>query len=113
MDEQDGHSRRLHVKTVDGVGQILSIYMLNCSMAIERSELVSTRMWDKNSASLRRTIVVASLVTHRLLKEAARKPLTYWGINWILHKSVRHGSLTLHFEPFLFWLRIRNRKTTL
>ena len=33
-----------------------------------------------------------------------------------LHKSVRHRSLTLHFEPFRFWLRIRgdirNRKTT-
>jgi hypothetical protein len=36
-----------------------------------------------------------------------------------LHKSVRHRSLTLHFEPFQFWLRIRsirgdirNRKTT-
>jgi hypothetical protein len=33
-----------------------------------------------------------------------------------LHKSVLHGSLTLHFEPFRFWLRIprdiRNRKTT-
>ncbi len=32
-----------------------------------------------------------------------------------LHKSVRHRSLTLHFEPFRFWLRIRgdirNRKT--
>jgi hypothetical protein len=31
-------------------------------------------------------------------------------------KSVRHRSLTLHFEPFRFWLRIRrdirNRKTT-
>ncbi len=24
-----------------------------------------------------------------------------------LHKSVRHRSLTLHFEPFRFWLRIR------
>jgi hypothetical protein len=34
----------------------------------------------------------------------------------LLHKSVRHWSLTLHFEPFRFWLRIRgdicNRKTT-
>jgi hypothetical protein len=34
-----------------------------------------------------------------------------------LHKSVRHWSLTLHLEPFRFWLRIRgyipNRKTTL
>jgi hypothetical protein len=34
----------------------------------------------------------------------------------ILHKSVRHRSLTLHFEQFRFWLRIRgdirNRKTT-
>ncbi len=33
-----------------------------------------------------------------------------------LQKSVRHRSLTLHFEPFRFWLRIRgdirNRKTT-
>jgi hypothetical protein len=33
-----------------------------------------------------------------------------------LDKSVWHGSLTLNFEPFLFWLRIRrdvrNRKTT-
>jgi hypothetical protein len=33
-----------------------------------------------------------------------------------LHKPVRHGSLTLIGEPFLFWLRIlgdiRNRKTT-
>ncbi len=33
-----------------------------------------------------------------------------------LHKSVRHRSLTLHFEPFRFWLRIRgdirNRKMT-
>ncbi len=33
-----------------------------------------------------------------------------------LHKSVRNWSLTLHFEPFRFWLRIRgdihNRKTT-
>jgi hypothetical protein len=30
-----------------------------------------------------------------------------------LHKSVRHRSLTLHFEPFRFWIRkrgdIRNR----
>jgi hypothetical protein len=25
----------------------------------------------------------------------------------ILHKLVRHRSLTLHFEPFRFWLRIR------
>ncbi len=24
-----------------------------------------------------------------------------------LHKSVRHGSLTLLFEPFRFWLQIR------
>jgi hypothetical protein len=34
-----------------------------------------------------------------------------------LHKLVRHRSLTLHFEPFRFWLRIRgdirNRKTIL
>ncbi len=34
-----------------------------------------------------------------------------------LHKSVQHWSLTLHLEPFRFWLRIRgdirNRKTTL
>jgi hypothetical protein len=34
-----------------------------------------------------------------------------------LHKSVRHRSLTLHFEPFRFWLwirgGIRNQKTTL
>ncbi len=33
-----------------------------------------------------------------------------------LHKSFRHRSLTLHFEPFRFWLRtrgdIRNRQTT-
>jgi hypothetical protein len=33
-----------------------------------------------------------------------------------LHKPVRHRSLTLRFEPFRFWLRIRgdirNRKTT-
>ncbi len=33
-----------------------------------------------------------------------------------LHKSVRHRSLTLHFEPFRVWLRIRgdirNRKRT-
>jgi hypothetical protein len=33
-----------------------------------------------------------------------------------LHKSVRHRSLILHFEPFRFWLRIggdiHNRKTT-
>jgi hypothetical protein len=33
-----------------------------------------------------------------------------------LHKWVRHRYLTLHFEPFRFWLRIRgdirNRKTT-
>ena len=33
-----------------------------------------------------------------------------------LHKSVRHRSFTVHFEPFRFWLRIRgdirNRKTT-
>jgi hypothetical protein len=33
-----------------------------------------------------------------------------------LHKSVRHRSFTVHFEPFQFWLRIRgdirNRKTT-
>jgi hypothetical protein len=31
-----------------------------------------------------------------------------------LHKLVKHRSLTLHFEPFRFWLRIRgdirNRK---
>jgi hypothetical protein len=24
-----------------------------------------------------------------------------------LHKSVRHWSLTLHFEPYRFWLQIR------
>jgi hypothetical protein len=34
-----------------------------------------------------------------------------------LHKSARHRSLTLHFEPFRFWLGIRgdirNQKTTL
>jgi hypothetical protein len=34
-----------------------------------------------------------------------------------LHKSVRHRPLTLHFEPFRFWLRIRwdirNQKMTL
>ncbi len=33
-----------------------------------------------------------------------------------LHKSVRHRSFTLHFEPFRFWLRIRgdirNRKSS-
>ncbi len=33
-----------------------------------------------------------------------------------LHKPVRHWSLTLRFEPFRFWLRIRgdirNQKTT-
>jgi hypothetical protein len=33
-----------------------------------------------------------------------------------LHKQVRHRSITLRFEPFRFWLRIRgdirNRKTT-
>ncbi len=33
-----------------------------------------------------------------------------------LHKSVRHWSFTVHFEPFRFWLQIRgdirNRKTT-
>ncbi len=35
---------------------------------------------------------------------------------WIFNKPVRHRSLTLRFEPFLFWLRIRgyirNQKTT-
>jgi hypothetical protein len=31
-----------------------------------------------------------------------------------LHKSVQHWSLTLHFEPFRFWIRgdIRKHKTT-
>jgi hypothetical protein len=29
-----------------------------------------------------------------------------------LHKLVRHRSFTVHFEPFRFWLRILNRKTT-
>jgi hypothetical protein len=39
------------------------------------------------------------------------------GFLGFLHKTVRHWSLTLCFEPFRFWLQIRgdihNRKTTL
>ncbi len=35
---------------------------------------------------------------------------------WFLHKPVRHRSITLRFDPFRFWLRIRgdirNGKTT-
>ncbi len=38
------------------------------------------------------------------------------GFSGVLHKSVRHWSLTLHFKLIRFWLRIRgdirNRKTT-
>jgi hypothetical protein len=85
-------------------------YIISFSLSDEANllnlEIFFNRLWNRVHCQKTLKLSIISLKGHG--NEA-----DFLGF---LHKSVRHRSLTLHFEPFRFWLRIcrdiHNQNTT-
>ncbi len=84
-------------------------------------ERLRFKHWQSNATTLGKiSSAWAWWMIHLMREERRQTFISFKGLGneadflGFLHKSVRHRSHTLQFEPFRFWLRIRgdNRKTT-